>query len=132
MQQGAANPVTEAARKTDFACPVDESNSTKECGVVGINLNSQCRQRCQSIGHDAFAAGLVDGRLRAIDNRNLKASLAGSDCSCESGGASTGNQNFCASQVAHVTSAIIRVPSRIPDPSRRECCNCPQQDGAGS
>ena len=93
MQQSAANPVTYAAGETglDFARSVDKADPSKGRGMSGVNLNAQRGQRRQAIGHDAFAASLVDGRLRAIDDGDLEACLPGSDCGRESGGASTGN-----------------------------------------
>ncbi len=134
MQYGATNSETHTAREAgfDFAASVDKSNPMERRDITRIDINAQCRQRRQPIRHDAFATCFIDGWPRTIDNRHLEACLAGSDCGCKSGGPATGNENFSLLKGAHATSAVRRVPSRIPDPWRQECCKCRPTDGVDS
>ena len=134
VQHRTPNAVTNAAGKTgpDFLETVDKPDASKRRSISGINANAQCRQRSQAVRHYAFSARLINRWLQAIHDRNLEARLPGSDGGRKSGRTSTRDQDFRFSKIAHITSAVRRVPNRIPDPSRRECCNSRQQDGDDS
>jgi hypothetical protein len=104
MQDRTPNAVTNAAEKTgpNFLETVDKPDASKRRSISGINANAQCRQRSQAVRHYAFSAGLIDGWLRTVDDRNVETGLPCSNCRRKSRRTSTRDQNFCFSKVAHV------------------------------
>ncbi len=123
MQHRAGNAVTDATCKAAFDAlfTIDKADASKWRGLARVYLNAQGSQCRQAVRHDAFTTGFVDGRPRAIDDSHFEARLPGGNGSRKSGGTSAGNQNFCFSKVAHITSAVTPAPSRIPGPLLPGC-----------
>jgi hypothetical protein len=92
VENGAADTAARVQRKTGFdgGFAVVKANAAQRVafGVEKLfDIEAQGGEGFKRIGHKAFAAGLVDGRLHAIDDFDLKTLAGGGDSSGETGGA---------------------------------------------
>src|ERR1700760_4669720 len=96
MQSRAANSVSDSLNETGLGSMmvVDKANAAKRICAGSGKFDSQFAQRGEAVRHNSLAACLIDGRHRAIDQRDSKTLLSGGDGSGQSGWASTGYENF--------------------------------------
>ena len=72
-----------AASTLEFA--IAETDAAKRVAAGGMQIDAERARGGQAIGHDAFAASLIDGRHGAIGQRDIQAAAARGD-----GGGQTG------------------------------------------
>jgi hypothetical protein len=93
MKQGSTNTQTkifiiwEGCFSFDFV--VQKPYASKGRPMLETQLHPNPTQCCDPIGHQAFTASFVDGRLSTIRNNNFKAATANSKRSSESGWTAT-------------------------------------------
>ncbi len=68
--------------------------------VLGLEVDAQGDEASACFGHEAFAAGLVDGRAESIGEEDVGAALADGDGGGEPGGACSGDE-YVAVAVTH-------------------------------
>jgi hypothetical protein len=93
MKQGSANTQTEIGiiwkGRFSFNFVVQKPNASKGRPMLETQLHADPAQRCDPIGHQAFTASFVDGRLSPIRNDNFKTATASSKRSSQSGWTAT-------------------------------------------
>jgi hypothetical protein len=74
MQPDAAHCNAAIARKVRRHGPAlaDKTNSAKRERLAGIERDTQPAERIERIRHQAFAASLVDGRLRGVGDNYVE------------------------------------------------------------
>jgi hypothetical protein len=98
MQDGATN--TEAMSRNRGKMSLRgysrlcEADAIKGQCVFTVHVHAQGTKSRDSFRHDAFAAGLVNRRPRLICDKDLEATLAGSDRRSEPDGTATHNDNI--------------------------------------
>jgi hypothetical protein len=67
------------SRKIRLRCATvsDKTNAAKRERLLGIDGDAQLAERLERIRHQAFAAGLIDGRLSGIRNDDVESFQAG-------------------------------------------------------
>src|SRR5258707_14114033 len=71
----------------------NKGDAAKRARDVFGNRDSQLRECCATVGHQAFAAWLVDGRACSVGYHNSEALLARRDGRCQSSRAATDYEN---------------------------------------
>jgi hypothetical protein len=98
MEQGSANTKTKICiiwkGRLSFNFVVQKPYASKGRPILETQLNADPAQRCDPIGHQAFTASFVDGRLSPIRNDNFKAATASSKRSSESGWSATNYEDI--------------------------------------
>src|SRR5271166_1973678 len=61
---------------------ITKTNAAECSSVPGVQFDAEFGQLTAGVRHDAFAAGLVDGRLKSIDEENIDSVLS----QCNGGG----------------------------------------------
>jgi hypothetical protein len=93
MEQGSANAKTKICiiwkGRFSFNFIVQKPYASKGRPMLETELHADPTQRCDPIGHQAFTASLVDGRLSPIRNDNFKTATASSKRGSESGWSAT-------------------------------------------
>src|SRR5580693_5643913 len=148
MQGGATDGETPAvARKSSLRGQgrSHKTNAAEGMSVRQGHVDPQLLQGRTPVGKQAFAAGLVDRRLRTVCHQYAQASLPRRDRSRQSCRAAPDHENirlvwgrvWCA--LSHVsdllfflTTAATAAPSRIPDPSPPARPVCPAPDAGSS
>jgi hypothetical protein len=54
---------------------------------IAVEVEAEVGESTHGIGHETFAAGLVDGREHRVDDFDVKAFVCGGDGGSEAGGA---------------------------------------------
>ena len=62
---------------------VQESNASERSGLIRADGDSELLERRQRIGHESFAAGLLDRRLGGVGYRDIKSFEPGRDGGCQ-------------------------------------------------
>ena len=96
MQQSAADADAAAMREVGFdsAFVTDKTNSAKRAGVQTVEIEAKLAQGGDGVGHQALAAGLVNGRAKHVGNGDVKPLPAGRDGSGKSGGSTADDENI--------------------------------------
>ena len=96
MQNRAPNSIANAMGKfcLNVVVVVKEANAAKRRCLPGTYLHAKLAKRRQAVRHDALATRFIDGRLRAVNDSNLKTRLPNGDGSRQSSGTAAGNQHF--------------------------------------
>ena len=81
VQSGAAQAEAVAIGETRFdaGLAVGETNAAEGMSTGGLQVDAERAGGGQAIGHDAFTAGLVDGRNGAIGESDVEAAAARGD-----------------------------------------------------
>src|SRR5579864_4397216 len=97
MQTNPADAGAATDRETSFngGVIVQESNASERGGLIWADRDSQLLERRQSIGHESFAAGLLDGRLGGVRYRDIKSFEPGRDGGCQAGRSAPYYKNIC-------------------------------------
>jgi hypothetical protein len=98
MEGSAADASARAAGEDGFGdgsgLLVEEAKAAEEVAlgfaeidVEIVEIKAEESERAYGVGHQAFAAGLVDGWLHGVDDFDVKALVGGCDGAGETGGA---------------------------------------------
>jgi len=75
--------------------PLNESNTSERKTLIGGDCDSKFAKSNYAVGHEAFAAGLVDGRNGAIGYTDVKTLLTRGDGRRKSGRAAAYDEYIC-------------------------------------
>src|ERR1700722_17806131 len=129
MQHGTPHPNPRGpTRKCRIDCKsgAEKTNTTEPATLFRIDGNSQLFKRRQAIGHQAFAAGLVNGRLSAVGHSNAESLLPRCNCHRHSRGTATNHKHICrVHQLPDLTTLEEQVLNKNPAPWRPARPACP-------
>src|SRR5260370_4270484 len=111
------------------------NTAKRERLLGGVQHDTQTTQRRERIGHQPFAAGLVDRRTRGISHRYVESLQTRCDSRRQSGRSTAYDENvsvFRKCSQSETTTLIKRVRNRNRDPSRPADRKSPPPDAASS
>ena len=96
VQRGAAQTESMSVREggLDGGIAIAEANSAKRVALRGAQIETERTRGGQAIGHDAFAAGLIDGRHGTIGERDIQAAAARGESGSQAGGAAANDEEI--------------------------------------
>jgi hypothetical protein len=69
---------------------VEEADASEEMvfdiAKIAVEVEAEAGKGAHGVGHESFAAGLVDGRPHGVDDFDVKAFVCGGDGGSEAGG----------------------------------------------
>ena len=120
VEDGATDAAAGISREGGFSCGFfgEEADSVKGVGLeaaeIFIEIDADGGEGLEGVGHEAFAAGFVDGRAYGLDDIDLEAEAGGGDGSGEAGGACSYDgdvRGICWCEV-HFESCVLRCTVR--------------------
>ena len=114
VESGAADSDARSSREVcgDGCLAGGEGDAGEFCSVMGLELDAEVGEGSADLGHEAFAAGFVDGRAEGVDEEDVGSALAEGYSGGEACGAGSGDE--------YVTAAVTHWrPFNLEGASRR-------------
>jgi hypothetical protein len=81
--------------RADLTSRVHKPNSCKRSSGNSGQIHSKSTERTQSIRHDSFAAGFIDGRTGGVRHGNAKPAFRRRNARRKSGRTSANDEDIC-------------------------------------
>ena len=102
---------TPRGNRCNRALAMEEADAAKRLAALALQVDSQGAGGANAIGHDAFAAGFVDGRNHTICQHHLEAALSRGNSGSQASRAASDHQNVGVQRAIPFCGACSRASS---------------------